>query len=261
MELHHHTHHPKKWKEYFWEFFMLFLAVFCGFLAEYQLEHKIEKDRVKKYMHDMVENLKYDIERVNLNAPINKSLRTDCDSLREEIKKAIAGQVNTNQIYYLFFKESSPGLVAFNRSAITQLKNSGQLRLVKSDSLLKKILDYYDRLVFASEFYREALGKESDNFSNISNDIFSYTSFSFLDSISDTTSPIGTHDLEKELPNLLNNKNLRLLKEDKNTLEKFYNVLSSYEASLVGYNRFLYLTRENATKLIKQINEEYGFTN
>jgi hypothetical protein len=24
---------------------MLFLAVFCGFLAEYQLEHKIERDR------------------------------------------------------------------------------------------------------------------------------------------------------------------------------------------------------------------------
>jgi hypothetical protein len=27
---------------------MLFLAVFCGFLAEYQLEHKIEKNREKQ---------------------------------------------------------------------------------------------------------------------------------------------------------------------------------------------------------------------
>ena len=41
MEVHHHTHTPrKKWTHYFWEFLMLFLAVFCGFLAEYQLEHK-----------------------------------------------------------------------------------------------------------------------------------------------------------------------------------------------------------------------------
>ncbi|MEJ7674922.1 MAG: hypothetical protein WKF59_20040 [Chitinophagaceae bacterium] len=41
----HSTKEKKTWKSYFWEFLMLFLAVFCGFLAEYQLEHKIEKDR------------------------------------------------------------------------------------------------------------------------------------------------------------------------------------------------------------------------
>ena len=56
MEVHHHSHTAsppagragKKWTHYFWEFLMLFLAVFCGFLAEYQLEHKIESDRLYK---------------------------------------------------------------------------------------------------------------------------------------------------------------------------------------------------------------------
>ncbi len=75
MEVHHHTHssHGKKnWKSYFWEFLMLFLAVFCGFLAEYQLEHKIEKERGRKYMSDMVENLKYDTIRLNRNLQANK---------------------------------------------------------------------------------------------------------------------------------------------------------------------------------------------
>ena len=58
MEVHPHTHTPrKKWTHYFWEFLMLFLAVFCGFLAEYQLEHKIEKDREKVYMQNMLEDL------------------------------------------------------------------------------------------------------------------------------------------------------------------------------------------------------------
>ena len=58
MEVHHHAHdpaaphHQKNWKSYFWEFLMLFLAVFCGFLAEYQLEHKIERDREKKFQAD-----------------------------------------------------------------------------------------------------------------------------------------------------------------------------------------------------------------
>ena len=60
MEVHHHTHHPKKWKEYFWEFFMLFLAVFCGFLAELQLEHYIESQREKKYITHLMQDLSKD---------------------------------------------------------------------------------------------------------------------------------------------------------------------------------------------------------
>ena len=40
---------------------MLFLAVFCGFLAEYQLEHKIEKDREKQYIISFEEDLDNDI--------------------------------------------------------------------------------------------------------------------------------------------------------------------------------------------------------
>ena len=61
MEVHAHTHTPrKKWTHYFWEFLMLFLAVFCGFLAEYQLEHKIEKERGKQYIQSVYEDLKED---------------------------------------------------------------------------------------------------------------------------------------------------------------------------------------------------------
>ena len=58
MEVHHHAHTSrKKWTHYFWEFLMLFLAVFCGFLAEYQLEHKIEKDREKQYIRSLTDDL------------------------------------------------------------------------------------------------------------------------------------------------------------------------------------------------------------
>jgi hypothetical protein len=59
MEVHAHTHTArKKWTHYLWEFLMLFLAVFCGFLAEYQLEHKIEKDRERQYISSLYEDLK-----------------------------------------------------------------------------------------------------------------------------------------------------------------------------------------------------------
>ena len=61
MEVHAHAHTPrKKWTHYFWEFLMLFLAVFCGFLAEYQLEHKIEKEKGKQYIRSFYHDLKTD---------------------------------------------------------------------------------------------------------------------------------------------------------------------------------------------------------
>jgi len=67
MEVHAHSHsHGKKnWKAYFWEFIMLFLAVFSGFLAEYQLEHKIEKERAEKFLQSMLLDVRTNISNLD----------------------------------------------------------------------------------------------------------------------------------------------------------------------------------------------------
>ena len=87
MEVHHHAHNPaephhkKNWKSYFWEFLMLFLAVFCGFLAEYQLEHKIERDKEKVYVQNLLEDLKADTAIYNEYTRNNKGLFNSIDTL------------------------------------------------------------------------------------------------------------------------------------------------------------------------------------
>jgi hypothetical protein len=43
MEVHHHSHHPQKWKEYISEFLMIFAAVTLGFFAENLRKYQIEK--------------------------------------------------------------------------------------------------------------------------------------------------------------------------------------------------------------------------
>jgi hypothetical protein len=48
MEVHHHGHHPKKWKEYITEFIMLFAAVTLGFFAENIREHQVVNHRIEK---------------------------------------------------------------------------------------------------------------------------------------------------------------------------------------------------------------------
>jgi hypothetical protein len=60
MEVHHHSNHPKKWKEYISEFFMLFMAVFAGFLAESYLEYRAERHKELDYLVSLVSDLRID---------------------------------------------------------------------------------------------------------------------------------------------------------------------------------------------------------
>jgi hypothetical protein len=60
MEVHHHSHHPKKWKEYVTEFVMLFAAVTLGFFAENYREGIVEQHKKEKLLHSVVDNFKLD---------------------------------------------------------------------------------------------------------------------------------------------------------------------------------------------------------
>ena len=60
MEVHHHSHKPKNWKEYISEFLMLFFAVFAGFLAESYLEYRTDRHKEHDYLVSMISDLKID---------------------------------------------------------------------------------------------------------------------------------------------------------------------------------------------------------
>jgi len=60
MEVHHHSHKPKNWKEYVTEFVMLFAAVTLGFFAENVREHQIIEHKTHKNLESVVLDLKKD---------------------------------------------------------------------------------------------------------------------------------------------------------------------------------------------------------
>ena len=140
MEVHAHSHTArKKWTHYFWEFVMLFLAVFCGFLAEYQLEHKIEKQRAKDYALSLHRDIKADTLIYNntvrsLTVCINK-----IDSLILLLGNTETIIKNTASIYRLslyafIFPSNKP-----NEATTQQLLNSGSLRYFKNSLLVDTI--------------------------------------------------------------------------------------------------------------------------
>lgn len=162
MEVHAHTHTPrKKWTHYLWEFLMLFLAVLCGFFAEYQLEHKIEKERAEKYLQSMLVDVQTNIKNL--------------DSLLTQDKIIIA---NHNELVnWLLHDSASIDRARFaqkmgavwvrnflvRRETYEQMKSSGSLRYIGNIDFLKKMMDYeritnfaqYRNQDFEKKYYTE----------------------------------------------------------------------------------------------------------
>ncbi len=140
MEVHHHAHtERKKWTHYLWEFLMLFLAVTLGFLVENQREHYIENQRAKSYAANMYQELKKDtLELHNLIEEIRdfcKKLDTFC--LLRETKNP-----HSNGMLYYYSNYTTFGSsFSANNATLEQLKNSGNLRYLKS-VVANKVSEY-----------------------------------------------------------------------------------------------------------------------
>ena len=145
MEVHHHghVHEKKKWKEYLFQFLMLFLAVFCGFLAEYQLEHTIENQREKKYIQSLHSDLKSDISRLTVIIQLRNERAQMLDSFSKLLnsKEALS---HSNDLYY--YNSFATRGVAFRFTPVDgtmqQLKNAGNLRLVRKSTVSDSIVSY-----------------------------------------------------------------------------------------------------------------------
>ena len=144
MEVHHHgSHHEgkKNWKSYTWEFLMLFFAVFCGFLAEWQLEHVIENQREKEYIHSMVDDLEEDVAQTDALLKNNTLTNERLDSLLLELSSDEIGR-NSNKAYQLWMSSNRFDDFFQNDRTIQQLKSSGSLRLIRNKAVSDKIMEY-----------------------------------------------------------------------------------------------------------------------
>ncbi len=162
MEVHAHTHTArKKWTHHLWEFIMLFLAVFCGFLAEYQLEHKIEKDREKQFVRILYQDVKFDTTSLNKVIAARKRKGMALDSLSILLLNTDTNQNST--LYYLarYATRFFDSRFIPNDGAMQQLKNAGGLRLVHNPEVAADIIKYDVSVRNAlALFQQESLNRE-----------------------------------------------------------------------------------------------------
>ena len=144
MEVHAHAHTArKKWTHYFWEFLMLFLAVFCGFLAENQREHMVEHRREKEYMRSLTEDLQTDTANINSAILLGEVIRTRNEILIAFINKEQVMD-SVEKLYQLNISVNKAIGVDFEDRTSSQLKNGGNMRLVRNKMVSDTIRGYWE---------------------------------------------------------------------------------------------------------------------
>jgi len=155
MEVHKHPNHVthrKKWGEYLLEFFMLFLAVFLGFVAENIREHSVEKSREKQYARLLLSDLRTD--------SASFLVRTAALQNRQQKNKLFLTLMTDSKTHsdkevinaFLPLWHISP--LGLTPVTFKQMENSGSLRYIENEKLLKLLQNYYENLfVTANLFY------------------------------------------------------------------------------------------------------------
>ncbi len=147
MEVHHHSHTPKKIKEYISEFVMLFAAVTLGFFAENLREHKVTEHKIVENYQSLIEDLKQDSIKINsifdstekyeLNIVKFKYMlfqyhqkQIGWDSLRNNFNRM--GQIPTYNTLFI------------NNTSFKNMQSSGLLSYVDDRDLKAKMSYYYE---------------------------------------------------------------------------------------------------------------------
>ena len=239
MEVHAHAHTPrKKWTHYLWEFLMLFLAVFCGFLAEYQLEHKIERERGKQYIRSFYNDLKTDtaefaglIDRYEIKKNVF-SKRNECfDSLSGHKK-------NFNPCIEELIRECSrfPDFVNADQTLL-QLKNAGGLRLLKQADA-DSILDYDKQVRLFIKFETTGFQERQYRIRELLYSILNYKSI-MLNKTDPTIPLLITNEPEK--------------------INQFFVMLNEYAFASNSHMQSLKKLKQKAAGLIDYFKNKYHF--
>jgi hypothetical protein len=145
---------------------MLFLAVFCGFLAEYQLEHKIEKDRELQFIKSLITDLQDDVKILNAMIAQEDQGIKNLDTLIDLLDNTELAKQHGDELYYV--ARVGPRSIPFSNNSRTfdQLKNSGGFRLIRKTEASNNIMGYYGQFSWI-RLLEDNYNHEFDNFKHI----------------------------------------------------------------------------------------------
>lgn len=244
MEVHHHPdlhHKPKKWKEYFLEFLMIFLAVSLGFIAENLRESLVNKEKEKKYMENLVRDLKEQEKSISETIKKNEDRIISLDTF-VKIRNFDFSKKSNNDLFFKLFGNAQMwdiGIFKVNEVTLMQIKSTGSLNIIrpKIADLIAE-LDMSNQNIKWGQRFSETHAEETERM------IYELTDYP---SIWDKNG-----NLNSVLP--------PLMIDDKKKLMKFFNLSADLMYTIQGYNDNLKNHSKQIDKLIITFEHEYNLT-
>jgi hypothetical protein len=160
MEVHHHSHKPKNWKEYITEFLMLFAAVSMGFIAENIREKHIEDERAEELIHAFINDVQENQKQLDSLIINNQRLSYYYDSMVYENgfgKRQIDLIKLSDDLDFKMYRFIN------KKTIFEQMKSSGALRYIQDKEILKSMLRYEENADYAE---RRSMDNETDQYNN-----------------------------------------------------------------------------------------------
>lgn len=253
MEVHHHSHHPKKWNEYISEFFMLFMAVFAGFLAESYLEYRAERHKEHDYLVSMVKDLQLDTADMNYKM---KNMTMLIDTSNTVIHLLTKNEISKTEVYQIYrnaiFLETKDCFLQFANGTIDQLRNAGGFRVILNKEINDKIKDYIidqSRLSLQTELFRTEWTNSKHQKLNLLHNYAYFMKFSDVNNFEVLFNEAYLDEINKSTGSYF-------LSSDRKDLLKYANSISSLMGYLSVYKIISEYQKNKATELIKLIQEE-----
>lgn len=204
MEVHHKSHHPRSIKEYLTEFVMLFAAVTLGFFVENAREHMVENERGIVYAKRLLDDLKEDstrMDRVYNSAGEKIGLINSIMPMMADAKSM--HQAIDSFFYFGFWSYNKYGSISYMpkfyrvEETMEELK-AGNLRLIKSDSIVVHLSAYSRRYNILKEVVDGAWDERSTNIMKLHSKMFDKTYYLYHDHDEPRTFPIVYKDISVE---------------------------------------------------------------
>jgi hypothetical protein len=249
MEVHHHPNLEKKgFKEYILEGLMIFLAVTLGFFAESIREKIADKEKERDYIVAMIEDAQTDTANIRNAIILNEKRSYYLDSLVNICNNYDISKSGDSTIYKLYREGlSHPSFISPTERTLSQLKNSGGMRLIRIKSAVDSIIIYDDaakKLIDQQAYYELYQNKSVE----IAIQIFDFQYFNFRNS-------------RTGYPNSKTYDKAKLITHDKMKLMELGNLVHLYQGVVNFYITRLHEMNDHAVHLINTLKRDYQIEN
>ncbi|MEN9382375.1 MAG: hypothetical protein RI940_1258 [Bacteroidota bacterium] len=252
MEVHHHAHKPKNWKEYITEFVMLFAAVTLGFFAENVREHQIIEHRIEQNKTAIYKDVQADSSEIARVLRVEDTCINTFNRLNELLYLAKSKKISQAQLIDSI--KVTPQLVALsttlyvNNSSFKNMQSSGLLSYLEEGSLKDALATYYEVDFKAVEAANDFFDQQGIVFNNY----FPVGLGKLIRSSQQLSKDYVLNDekgYENFLLNLDKTKNILQSDEFIYEVQKYYNFIFYYRVNI-------YRAKERNDMLLKMLRAE-----